>query len=1646
MKFSLSRADRQICFADILRFLIVVVVLAGVVAGSIFLIGGTDKAKDKIDDALQGSNECKHEWVEATCKSAKTCSLCGAREGSTLAHQLVNATCTTPKMCTVCETVWGEPFGHNWKEANCTEPKTCKTCGETEGEAPGHDWTEADCTVAKTCNVCKLIEGKALGHDLTVEEHTASCTEDGYTLTTCSRCDFEETTNEVPKLGHLNDVKLEFVAPTCTDKGLSEGIYCSRCEKITVPQTTIQANGHKHTILIDEKLATCKAEGYKVWECSVCQDKKTEILPILPHDFGEATCTDAASCINCGFDNGGEPIGHSWVDATCDTAKYCSRCNTYEGEALGHDMSQASCIAPSTCSRCGHTEGERKAHVLKSEFNKANVKYVCELCGTSFKLGNFLLLDGSGYDGMYGVPSNGSNGYIVQEAHGNHYPIITEEGYYALLKEADTDAKKQLQIWLPSEDKTKTDFTADNGAVGFLSFKFNGYMDSNLDMKIIDGGSGADRWSAGWHIIDPFFNLLPPAMEEGREIVKVTGWNELVLKTVDITDSADKFTGWFDVKIGIVLDADSDTIVMHYYIDGAYVGSESKPLTTISNAVNCVYISGNSCAGGSGVMLDDVVFGYTVAGDWQFDGAHTHSWSETSSAEPTCTTDGFVMYECQCGAVRRSSVPALGHVKVDVPGLEPTCTEAGYTNYVSCSVCTAVLKAREDLPALGHDYVTEKTDPTCTEMGHAKHVCSVCTHEYEEDIPALGHTYGNDADCTAGAVCTVCGTETTEPIGHDFAPATCYTPATCNRCGVTEGDVLEHVMAPATCTKPSTCTLCGTYTEGTTVPHTLAHKYERNKLTYYCTTCDASYTLDKAYFLDGTTTDNMTGNPNNKNNFTVSTGTDRPKMVDGHYEFINTTDARGQLQMWIPVESSENFGFSAKNNAVGFFSFKINANFTEEISLHLVDGPSNQGDARWHDGGIAGKLAFSGISSGVITVKLGHVDDMANAKTIASLPVDSTNFTGWVDIKLGIELDPVSDQITYHVYIDGKHVTTFSIELTTTANSINCIYLSGYTTGKGTGIMLDDIGFGYAADGEWLFDDCDHDYKTTVVAPGCEQDGYTLESCDKCGRKNYSNVTVATGHTGGEADCDDRAICDNCGQPYGEPLGHIGGTATCTVAPVCDRCGETYGTAQHTMSEASCYGPAKCSVCGHTEGGSSTHNPVVKIVDGKLVYECKYCGKYYKLDKGYYHDGTTSVGNIITSDEGGAFVGGAGAVINADGQYEFIHDDTNKSTKGSVWVPTNSNNNTNFEDFSNANGAVGVFSISMNAYIPNANGLGIQLVDTDLRGVSGNFWGEGAITSHIINISQPSSNVVTVKGWGGELMKINVTDDDKWTGWLDFDIGIVMNSNNTITAYYYINGVYVTSGTTTMNITTGKIDGIYFNAVTTIPGSGYMFDNIAFGYAIPASHNNEDIFKGEGYTGGNTGDNTESDKLDVTPLDKGSVTDSALLTINESKIKQFDGCTVATTTTDKETYGYFTKEGGVATYVTVDKGGSTVEALYFSRTPDWPACSDSNANWAEHRYTLDTSKTVQSISFDYLIKGTVTDSGAELGENVFQIRYADLEYENRLVGNDVYVEDGEWHTFTYEFVTPVSLMNFLIKLHHFQGEMLIANISVVYAS
>lgn len=183
---------------------------------------------------------------------------------------------------------------------------------------------------------------------------------------------------------------------------------------------------------------------------------------------------------------------------------------------------------------------------------------------------------------------------------------------------------------------------------------------------------------------------------------------------------------------------------------------------------------------------------------------------------PTCTEEGLDRIRCSaCGEEGTQARPARGHYLFTYDENPATCVSPGHNAYEMCSRCDYT--TYEEYPALSHDFGewAVAVEPTCTEIGVNRRICSRCGRADEEVIPAAGHSLTihealaptcTEAGHNAYEVCGVCGHTTYEelqPTGHPFgewvvdvAPGIGvaghrYRP--CSVCGVT---LEEETLAP----------------------------------------------------------------------------------------------------------------------------------------------------------------------------------------------------------------------------------------------------------------------------------------------------------------------------------------------------------------------------------------------------------------------------------------------------------------------------------------------------------------------------------------------------------------------------------------------------------------------------------------------------------------------------------------------------------------------------------------------------------------------------------------------------------------------------------------------------------------------------------
>ena len=176
---------------------------------------------------------------------------------------------------------------------------------------------------------------------------------------------------------------------------------------------------------------------------------------------------------------------------------------------------------------------------------------------------------------------------------------------------------------------------------------------------------------------------------------------------------------------------------------------------------------------------------------------HVHDYKLSETVDFTCTTEGYEIWSCDCGAEKRENVlPASGHDSANKETIkEPTCTEDGEEAIGVCTRCGTSV-GTQAIPALGHDYKEEMTTaPTCTVQGTKTITCTRCDYSATEAVAATGHSYGDwvttAPTCTEAGfktrTCATCGdtVKTDIPaIGHDWDEGVVTTAPTLEAEGV----------------------------------------------------------------------------------------------------------------------------------------------------------------------------------------------------------------------------------------------------------------------------------------------------------------------------------------------------------------------------------------------------------------------------------------------------------------------------------------------------------------------------------------------------------------------------------------------------------------------------------------------------------------------------------------------------------------------------------------------------------------------------------------------------------------------------------------------------------------------------------------------
>ena len=269
----------------------------------------------------------------------------------------------------------------------------------------------------------KLAEGQS-EHTLEVTTVVApTCTEQGYTVYTCTACGDEVKADFVPATGHSYEASV--VAPTCEKDGYTNHV-CSVCGD-SYRDNYVDAAGHQYTDTVTAP--TCTASGYTTHTCSVCGHSYVDsIVPATGHSY-EAVVT-APTCDKMGYTTYTCSVcGDSYVGNYTDALDH-----HYTSEVTKEPTCTEEGVKTFTCSESGKSYTEAiptvahsyEAVVTAPTCDKMGyTTYTCSVCGDSYVAD---YVDAAGHDcETETVPATCLGyGFVRESCKHCDYSVITE--------------------------------------------------------------------------------------------------------------------------------------------------------------------------------------------------------------------------------------------------------------------------------------------------------------------------------------------------------------------------------------------------------------------------------------------------------------------------------------------------------------------------------------------------------------------------------------------------------------------------------------------------------------------------------------------------------------------------------------------------------------------------------------------------------------------------------------------------------------------------------------------------------------------------------------------------------------------------------------------------------------------------------------------------------------------------------------------------------------------------------------------------------------------------------------------------------------------------------------------------------------------
>ena len=590
-----------------------------------------------------------------------------------------------------------------------------------------------------------------------------------------------------------------------------------------------------------------------------------------------------------------------------------------------------------------------------------------------------------------------------------------------------------------------------------------------------------------------------------------------------------------------------------------------------------------------------------------------HDYSSSTTA-PTCTSDGYTTYTCACGDSYVSDKVATNGHQYSAVVTAPTCIAGGYTTY-TCSCGDSYVS--DNVAAKGHSYSTKVTAPTCTANGYTTYTCACGDSYVSNHVGAKGHSYSTKVTaptCTAGG----------------------YTTYTC-ACG--DSYVSDNVAAKG-----------HSYSTKVTAPTCTAGGYT----TYTCT-CGYSYTGDTVA-ANGHTEETIPA----VDATCTSTGLTEGKKcsICGVLTVAQTkVDAKGHsYTSKITSPTCTTSGYTTYTCTCGY-SYTGN---TVNATGHINTTTATKAATCIEPGYTKVTCACTYEVSNIVIPKLEHTFVEGKCSCGAEDSEYEPPHVHQYNATVTAPTCTANGYTTYTCSCGSSYTDDFvaakgHAEETIPAVAATCTS-SGLTAGKkcstcGTVTVAQET---VAAKG--------HSYTLKVTAPTCTADGYTTYTCT-CGYSYTGDTVAANGHTEETIPAVD-ATCTSTGFTAGKKCSTCGTVTvaqetvatkshsytskvtapTCTTTGytthTCSSCGDTYtsdtvaanGHTEETIPavDATCTSTGltegkKCSICGvvtvaQTNVDAKGHSYTSKITSptctttGYTTHTCSSCGDTYTSD------------------------------------------------------------------------------------------------------------------------------------------------------------------------------------------------------------------------------------------------------------------------------------------------------------------------------------------------------------------------------------------------------------------------------------------------